>query len=62
MLGKSRIFELNGYDPFLDYVKGICIFFVILAHNLPQQDLFFISFLGRSSGPLFSFDSGISCL
>lgn len=53
MLGKSRIFELNGYDPFLDYVKGICIFFVILAHNLPQQDLFLFPFCGDQAVPCF---------
>ena len=27
----------EGYDPFINYLKGICIFFVILNHCLPSE-------------------------
>lgn len=49
----SRVFMLNGYDPFIDYVKGICILFVILTHNLPYQDEILFPFWGAQAVPCF---------
>ena len=41
------------YDPFIDYLKGICILFVVLAHCLPKQDYILLSLWGQQSVPLF---------
>lgn len=53
-MGKSNyIFELNKYDPTLDYVKGVCILFVVLTHNLPDQNGILFSFWGSQAVPCF---------
>lgn len=49
----NRIFALDGYDPFINYVKGICIFFVILAHNFPYQNETLFSLWGAQAVPCF---------
>lgn len=45
----------NGYDPFIDYLKGICIIFVIINHCMPENMMentgFF--FWGVSAVPIF---------
>lgn len=30
-------FKTEGYEPFLDFLKGCCILFVIGSHCLPAQ-------------------------
>lgn len=45
----------NGYDPFIDYLKGLCIIFVIIHHCMPRfimaKTAFF--FWGASAVPIF---------
>lgn len=45
----------DGYDPFIDYLKGICIIFVIINHCMPENIMettgFF--FWGVSAVPIF---------
>lgn len=43
----------EGYDPFLDYLKGISIFFVLLTHCLPNQNYILFSLWGDQAVPLF---------
>lgn len=45
----------NGYDPFIDFIKGFCILSVVLTHSLPvwlQQHTLF-SLWGGMAVPLF---------
>lgn len=48
-------FKSDGYDPFIDFMKGVCIIFVILTHSLPSiiADYTLFSFWGSSAVPLF---------
>jgi peptidoglycan/LPS O-acetylase OafA/YrhL len=45
----------NGYDPFIDFLKGWSILMVILTHALPNsvRDLTFFSVWGGCAVPLF---------
>lgn len=43
----------DGYDPFIDYLKGISIFFVVLTHCLPRLDAMLFSLWGAQAVPLF---------
>ncbi|WP_371874055.1 acyltransferase family protein [Prevotella sp. E15-22] len=45
----------EGYDPFIDYLKGICIFFVILNHCLPSEftNKTFFCIWGSTAVPIF---------
>ena len=45
----------DGYDPFIDYLKGICIVFVILTHCLSShtRHLAFFSLWGVHAVPIF---------
>lgn len=43
----------NQYDPFIDFLKGICILFVVLTHCLPLQDNILFSLWGDQAVPLF---------
>lgn len=43
----------NQYDPFIDFLKGISILFVVLTHCLPLQDYIFFSLWGDQAVPLF---------
>lgn len=43
----------EGYDPYIDYLKGVCIFFVILTHCLPWQEYMLFSLWGAQAVPLF---------
>lgn len=49
------VLKKNGYDPFIDYLKGICIVFVIINHCMPESIMentgFF--FWGVSAVPIF---------
>ena len=29
--------RLDGYDPFIDFMKGVCIILVVLTHSLPDN-------------------------
>lgn len=31
------VLNRNGYDPFIDFLKGVCILLVVLAHCFPQK-------------------------
>ena len=50
-----HIFNKTSYDPFIDYVKGLCVICVILQHNLPHQilDAVFFHFTGAMAVPIF---------
>lgn len=54
---KSRNFTItlkkNGYDPYIDYLKGLCIFFVVLTHCLPKLNYILFSLWGAQAVPLF---------
>lgn len=43
----------DGYDPFIDYLKGVSILFVVLAHCLPKQEYLLFSLWGAQAVPLF---------
>ena len=43
----------EGYDPFIDFIKGVSILFVVLTHCLPYQDYILFSFWGAQAVPLF---------
>lgn len=43
----------HQYDPFIDFLKGICILFVVLTHCLPLQDNILFSLWGAQAVPLF---------
>lgn len=45
--------EKKGYDPFIDYLKGVCILFVVLTHCLPLQEYMLFSLWGAQAVPLF---------
>lgn len=53
--GKIVRLRREGYDPFIDYLKGICIFFVILTHCLPShtRHLVLFSLWGLPAVPIF---------
>lgn len=44
-----------GYDPFIDFLKGICIVWVVLTHSIPYewQHLIGFPFWGAQAVPLF---------
>lgn len=41
--------KTEGYDPFIDYLKGVCILFVILSHCMPYQNYLFFCLWGWQS-------------
>lgn len=45
----------DGYDPFIDFMKGVCIILVVLTHCLPEnvQDFILFPLWGRPAVPLF---------
>lgn len=49
------VLRRNGYDPFIDYLKGICIIFVIINHCMPENvmDSTAFFFWGVSAVPIF---------
>lgn len=51
----SFTLKRNGYDPFVDFLKGICIFLVILTHCLPYFIRYYILFplWGNIAVPIF---------
>ena len=44
-----------GYDPFIDFLKGLCIVWVVLTHSIPYewQQLIGFPFWGAQAVPLF---------
>lgn len=44
-----------GYDPFIDFMKGMCIVWVVLTHSIPYewQQLIGFPFWGAQAVPLF---------
>ncbi len=52
---KSFYLNKNGYDPFIDFIKGFCIISVVLTHSLPMvcQDNLLFMFWGGMAVPLF---------
>ncbi len=49
------IFNQKGYDPFIDFLKGVCIVNVVLQHCIPYNIRFrmLFSLWGESAVPLF---------
>lgn len=45
--------QKEGYDPFIDYLKGVCIFLVVLAHCLPHTEYILFPLWGDQAVPLF---------
>lgn len=53
---KQRIsFNTQGHDPFIDFLKGLCILMVILTHCIPEKwnTYSFFALWGRPAVPLF---------
>ena len=53
---KQRIsFNIQGHDPFIDFLKGLCILMVILTHCIPEKWNAYSLFVlwGRPAVPLF---------
>ena len=48
-------FKKNGYDPQIDYIKGICIIFVILTHSMYRYELrpILFPYWGDTAVPIF---------
>lgn len=48
-------FKTNGYDPQIDYIKGLCIIFVVLTHSMYRSELRQILFpyWGDTAVPIF---------
>lgn len=46
-------FNVTGYDPFIDFLKGFCILSVVLTHCLPMQDEILFPFWGGQAVPVF---------
>lgn len=49
------VLKRDGYDPFIDYLKGICIIFVIINHCMPEDLMASTAFFfwGVSAVPVF---------
>lgn len=49
------MFKRHGYDPFIDFLKGVCILFVIFTHCFPSElvVLSFFPLWGSPAVPLF---------
>lgn len=49
------VLNRNGYDPFIDFLKGICIIFVIINHCMPIKIMEYSGFVfwGGSAVPIF---------
>ena len=47
-------FNKHGYDPFIDFLKGVCILFIILTHCFPDYLIEYTQFdlWGRTAVPL----------
>lgn len=45
--------QKNQHDSFIDFLKGICILLVVLAHCLPLQDYILFPLWGSMAVPLF---------
>ncbi len=43
----------KGYDPFIDFLKGVSIVWVVITHCLPFQEYFLFSLWGAQAVPLF---------
>lgn len=52
---KKVVLKTDGYDPFIDFMKGVCIVFVILDHCFPSKIDHYTLFAvwGKSAVPLF---------
>lgn len=48
-------FNTKTYDPFLDFLKGLCIFFVVLTHSIDNdiQELILFPYWGSFAVPCF---------
>lgn len=48
-------FKTDGYDPLIDYTKGLCILFVVIQHSIPTVLHHYTMFAlwGRLAVPLF---------
>lgn len=69
LVNKTILLSKEGYDPFIDYLKGVSILFVILAHCLPLQEYILFSLWGAQAVPLFllvqvfhSYKKSVGCI
>ena len=55
MMINSLHLKKDSYDPFIDFLKGVCIIFVLLNHCFPVklQNLTFFAFWGGQAIPIF---------
>lgn len=51
----SLTFNRNGYDPLIDYLKGLCILFIVIQHSIPTALHHYTMFAlwGRLAVPIF---------
>lgn len=51
----SLTFNRDGYDPLIDYLKGLCILFVVIQHSIPTALHHYTMFAlwGRLAVPIF---------
>ena len=49
------VLKKDGYDPFIDFLKGVCIIFVIINHCMPEIIMKYSGFMfwGVSAVPIF---------
>lgn len=55
MKSMTIMFKREGYDPFIDYLKGVCILFVVIQHSMPPLMSRYTAWglWGRFAVPLF---------
>ena len=60
----TNVMLLNnkGYDPFIDFMKGLCIIWVVLTHSIPYewQQIIGFPFWGGASSTCVFIDSIVS--
>lgn len=52
---KTLVLNNKGYDPFIDFMKGLCIIWVVLTHSIPYewQQMIGFPFWGAQAVPMF---------
>lgn len=54
-MNSAIVLNNEGYEPFLDFLKGLCIISVVLTHNIPYvwQNVIGFPFWGAQAVPIF---------
>lgn len=49
------VLQKDGYEPFIDFLKGVCIILVIITHTIPYEIEHYSLFeiWGRTAVPIF---------